>query len=119
MSDDNTPDRLRDLDARIGRARDSETGSAGRFGKAGESPKSALGMAFRVSVEILSAVGVGVAIGWLLDRWLGTRPWLLLVFVVLGGAAGILNVYRMARGYGYAVGYRRNGRPDGGSEGGS
>jgi ATP synthase protein I len=36
-----------------------------------------------------------VAIGWALDRWLGTRPILLAVFVLLGGAAGILNVWRI------------------------
>ena len=66
-----------------------------------------LGLAFRVSVEIVSAVAVGVAIGWLADEWFGTRPWLMLVFIVLGGAAGMLNVYRMASGFGYAVGYQQ------------
>ncbi len=40
-----------------------------------------------------------------LEARLDTRPWLMVVFIILGGAAGILNVYRMARGFGYAVGY--------------
>ena len=65
-----------------------------------------LGLAFRVSVEIVSAVAIGTLIGLLFDNWLGTRPWLMLLFIVLGGAAGILNVYRVASGFGYAVGYR-------------
>ena len=68
---------------------------------------NALSLAFRVGVELISALAIGVAIGWLLDQWLDTRPWLMLVFIFLGGGAGILNVYRMARGFGYAVGYQR------------
>ena len=68
-------------------------------------PGSALGLAFRVAVELVSAVAVGWGIGWLLDAWLDTRPWMMIVFIVLGGAGGVLNVYRMASGYGYAAGY--------------
>jgi len=68
---------------------------------------NALSLAFRVGVELVSALAIGVAIGWLLDQWLDTRPWLMLVFIFLGAAAGILNVYRVARGFGYAVGYQR------------
>ena len=69
---------------------------------------NALSLAFRVGVELVSALAIGVAIGWLLDRWLDTQPWLMLMFIFLGGAAGILNVYRMARGFGYAVGYQQD-----------
>ena len=69
-------------------------------------PNTSLGLAFRVSVELVSALAVGFGIGWLLDYWFETRPWLMLVFILLGGAAGILNVYRMARGFGYAAGYK-------------
>lgn len=54
-----------------------------------------LAMGFRVVGEMIAAMVVAVAIGWGLDRWLGTAPWLLLLFVVLGGAAGVLNVWRM------------------------
>jgi ATP synthase protein I len=66
-------------------------------------PSNAMGLAMRVSVEVLSAVAVGLAIGWVLDDWLGTRPWLMLVFLLIGGAAGILNVYRMALTLGTGV----------------
>jgi ATP synthase protein I len=48
-------------------------------------------------VELVSALFVEVAIGWLLDRWLHTGPLLLVVFVLLGGAAGVLNVWRLTR----------------------
>ena len=56
---------------------------------------SALGLGLRVGVELVSALAVAVAIGWYLDKWLGTRPFLLMLFVVLGGAAGVANVWRL------------------------
>jgi ATP synthase protein I len=49
----------------------------------------------RVGVEVASALAVGVGIGWGLDRWLHTMPLFLIIFVLLGGAAGMLNVWRM------------------------
>jgi ATP synthase protein I len=49
----------------------------------------------RVGVELVAALVVGVGIGWLLDRWLHTRPVFLAIFVLLGGAAGVRNVYRV------------------------
>ncbi|WP_268893640.1 AtpZ/AtpI family protein [Roseomonas harenae] len=52
-------------------------------------------MGFRAGVEVVSALVVGAAIGFGLDRWLGTFPWLFLVFFVVGGAAGVLNIYRL------------------------
>ncbi len=55
---------------------------------------SAMGIGFRVAVELLSAMLVACAIGWGIDRLAGTRPWFLIAFVPLGGAAGILNVWR-------------------------
>ena len=56
---------------------------------------SALAVGMRVGVELVAAMVVGLAIGWGLDRWLGTRPWMLIVFAFLGGAAGVANVWRM------------------------
>jgi ATP synthase protein I len=47
---------------------------------------------FRLSTEFVAGVVVGAAIGWLLDRWLGTSPWGMIVFLLLGFAAGVLNV---------------------------
>ena len=46
---------------------------------------------------IIAAVVVGGALGFLLDRVAGTRPWFLVVFLLFGGAAGVLNVYRLAK----------------------
>ena len=56
---------------------------------------SALGVGMRVGVELVSALAVAIAIGWGLDHWLHTLPLFLVVFLVLGGAAGVANVWRL------------------------
>ena len=56
---------------------------------------SAMGLGLRVGVDLVAALAVGVLIGWALDRWLGTAPWLLVLFLILGGAAGVANVWRL------------------------
>lgn len=111
LSDQGPADDLQKLDARLKRATDEARKSGTQGPPRDQRPGSALGLALRVGVELVSALAVGLAIGWLLDAWLGTRPWLMLVFILLGGAAGILNVYRMARGFGYAVGYKQDKQP--------
>jgi ATP synthase protein I len=57
---------------------------------------SAFARGFRLSTELVAGVLVGAGIGWLLDRWLGISPWGLIVFLLLGFAAGVLNVMRAA-----------------------
>ena len=57
---------------------------------------STLGAAWRISIEIVVALVVCTAIGWALDHWFGTKPWLMLIFLFLGGAAGINNAMRTA-----------------------
>lgn len=57
----------------------------------------AYGKAFHLAAEIVAGVAVGGFIGWVLDRWLGTAPWLLVLFVSLGFTAGMLNVIRTAQ----------------------
>lgn len=101
MSEPGGGDPLRDLGERLERARRAQQGTpAGDPGGDGELPQGSLGFALRVGVELVAALMVGVAIGWGIDRWLGTRPWGLLVFFFLGAAAGILNVYRAVGGSG-------------------
>jgi ATP synthase protein I len=57
---------------------------------------AAMGQGMRVAAELIGGVVAGGAIGWLLDAWLGTRPWLFIVFFLLGSAAGMLNIMRLA-----------------------
>ena len=58
---------------------------------------SSLGVAFKMSTELVSAVAVGTIIGFILDNWFGTKPWLILLFFFLGVATGILNVIKSAK----------------------
>ena len=67
-----------------------------------------LGFALRIGVELVGGLIVGGGLGLLLDRWLGTTPWLMVLFFLLGAAAGFLNVYRTVTGLGHGVGYRTN-----------
>ena len=55
-----------------------------------------MGSAFRLGTELVAAVVVGTIIGFILDNWFGTKPWLIITFFFLGVIAGILNVIRVA-----------------------
>ena len=63
----------------------------------GEKRGPFLGAAFKLGTELVAAVGVGTIIGFILDTWFGTKPWLIIVFFFLGSAAGILNVIKTAK----------------------
>lgn len=68
----------------------------GSASNASPSQHSALGRAFRASTEFVAGVLVGGGLGWAFDRGLGTSPWGLIVFLMLGFAAGVFNVLRSA-----------------------
>ena len=57
---------------------------------------SFMGSALKLGTELVSAVLVGTIIGFILDTWFGTKPWLIIVFFFLGSAAGSLNVIKAA-----------------------
>ena len=59
----------------------------------------------RVASELLAGLLVGAGIGWTLDKWLDTNPLFLILFFLLGGAAGILNLWRLVTGKGLKIGY--------------
>ena len=56
-----------------------------------------LGNAFKIGTEFVAAIAVGTIIGFILDNWFDTKPWLIIVFFFLGAIAGVLNVIRAAK----------------------
>ena len=62
-----------------------------------QSSSSNLGIAFKMSTELVAAVVVGTIIGFILDNWFGTKPWLILIFFFVGVIAGIMNVIKSAK----------------------
>ena len=92
MSEDPDARRLADIEERLRKAREKRDEI-----RQVKSPNSKLGIAFRLVTELLAAVIVGGAIGWGLDRVLGTGPLLLIVMFLVGVAAGFFNVVRSAQ----------------------
>lgn len=91
MGQDDPKSSFEDLDARLKSARQRSEPRSSR-----PSDTKPLGIAMRISVELVAGLFVGGAMGYLLDRWLGTLPWLTIVFFFIGAAAGIRNVMRAA-----------------------
>ena len=83
--------RLADIEERLRKAREKRDEV-----RQVEAPNSKLGIAFRLVTELMAAVIVGGAMGWGLDRILGTGPFLLIVMFMVGVAAGIYTVVRTA-----------------------
>jgi len=58
---------------------------------------SFMGSAFKLGTDLVAAVVVGTIIGFILDNWFDTKPWLMIIFFFLGSIAGILNVIKAAQ----------------------
>jgi len=69
---------------------------------------SSWGMASRFVGDLVSGMIVGGCIGWFLDQVLDTKPWMLIIFLVFGIAAGIMNVMRSAKELNEAAQMREN-----------
>ena len=65
--------------------------------KSNGSNAASLGKALKISTELVAAVVVGTTLGFILDNWFDTRPWLTISFFFMGVAAGILNVIKSAK----------------------
>jgi ATP synthase protein I len=93
--------RLRRLSARLQRHRRAEAPRGG----AGSDP-SGYARAVKIGSEFIAGIVVGAGLGWGIDQGLGTRPWGMIIFLLLGFAAGVLNVMR-AEGMVGPAGIRR------------
>jgi ATP synthase protein I len=82
-----------DLAARIRRARGIPEGQAGG---SQQREMTGMGRAFRLASEFVAAILVGLGLGWGADALFGTTPWGMIILLLLGFAAGVLNVVRAA-----------------------
>ncbi len=92
---DKLPEDIRQLEEKILRLKEEENERRRPATKNVYAGRSALGL--RAAVDLLSAVLVGAAIGYTVDRLADTRPLFLAIFLLFGGAAGVLNVYRLSK----------------------
>ena len=79
--------RLKIAKSKIEKKSESEDEKRGSF----------MGFAFKLGTELVAAVIVGTIIGFILDTWFDTKPWLMLIFFFLGSAAGMLNIMKAAK----------------------
>ena len=85
-----------DMEARIARARGQRPVEAGA-GKTRQGDMSGLSLAWRLVSEFVAAIIVGAGLGYLADMFLPTRPWGMIVLLLLGFAAGVLNMVRATK----------------------
>ena len=84
-------DKLKELRDRI------ETAKSSNSLNTKKNKESGAGFGFKISTEIIAALVVGVGIGLIVDKYLGTKPFGLIIFFIFGALAGFLNVYRVMR----------------------
>ena len=91
--DDDLERRRRDLEASLATKLPGD--GQGKEG-AGTSSAAGYGQAMKLSSEFIAGIAVGAGLGWVIDRVAGTSPWGLIIFLLLGFGAGVLNVLRSA-----------------------
>ena len=92
-NDDDLGRRRSELDAALAARRPAATSESGKPATGG---MAGFGQALKLSSEFIAGIVVGAGLGWLIDLAAGTSPWGLIIFLLLGFAAGVLNVLRSA-----------------------
>lgn len=87
--DDDLERRRRQLEATLATRRPESPAESAKTEAA-----TGYGQALKLSSEFIAGIVVGAGLGWVIDRWAGTSPWGLIVFLLLGFCAGVLNVLR-------------------------
>ena len=116
MSESEPPDRLARLGRRLDEARARRGNGQPAAGSGDPALQQGMALGLRIGVEFVVAIVVATALGWALDRWLGTSPWLTIALFFLGVATGMVSVFRAVSGVRMAVGYRRPAPPEPGRQ---
>jgi ATP synthase protein I len=91
-----SPHDLDQFDAKLKAARDKIEGRGADSNK-GSYNDSLAGVGYRMSIELVVGICVGLGLGWLIDTQMGTKPWFMLILMFLGLVAGIFNVVRLSK----------------------
>lgn len=91
------PRDLNQFDAKLKAARDRIEGRGDQGSKKSSYNDSLAGVGYRMSIELVVGICVGLGLGWLIDKQLGTKPWFMLILMFLGLAAGVFNVVRLSK----------------------
>ena len=94
MSEQN---RRHDLDALSERLQAARGTSAQNPAQTATTDGAGMAIGFRIVVEMIAALVTGFGAGYVLDQWLGTKPWMMIVFFFLGTGAAFMNLMRVAR----------------------
>jgi len=94
---DKDPPSKDEFKARLAKAQQKQDEASWDSGGLKVERSGAHGRAWRLSVEVIAALLLCGWFGWLLDKWLDTKPWLLLVFLILGAGVGMYNTIKVAR----------------------
>ena len=93
QGDDSLEQRRRRLSAELA-GRDAEEAAEAKRDEQSEESRRGMALGLKISSEFIAAIAVGAMLGYLLDRFAGTGPWGMIVLLLLGFCAGVLNVLR-------------------------
>lgn len=96
MLSQETRDEFEDRLDKLGKKLDKATGKD-HGDQTEQSRKNGIGIAMRMGSEFVVAVLIGGAMGWYLDEWLGSTPFMLFLFILFGFAAGTMNIIRAGK----------------------
>ena len=89
---------------RAARARDGQDTKPAAEGT--KDTSTATGQALRAGTDLVAALVVGGFLGYWIDRWLGSKPFAMIILLFVGFAAGFLNIYRSQTGQDYKIGFK-------------
>lgn len=90
------PRNIDQFDAKLKAARDRIEGRDGQ-GSKGSYNDSLAGVGYRMSIELVVGICVGLGLGWLIDTRMGTKPWFMIGLMILGLVAAVFNVVRLSK----------------------
>lgn len=95
-----------DLGQRIREAQEKQARHSTAPGKPVTGDRSSGSKALRAGTDLVAALVVGGFLGYWLDRWLGTKPWGMIILFFAGSVAGFMNIYRSQTGQDYKIGFK-------------